>query len=556
MKPRDAEALGRVLLDGEYPDTDAAQIRAAVAWIADLIGVRPPQTDASAILKAVRLFNDKLWFEHTRRLADAWRACRDFHPEITKRHAQALIELSALDAAEALLREALKTVAGRQQDVAGEVERLEYEGLLGRIAKQRFVGTGDKNALAASTDQYLAQYQASGAPYWHGINAAALLAREEREGIRRRIVTNVTILARDILEDVERQYKRNPADAWLMATASEACLALDDCEGAELWLYRFLHSQATLFQLNSYNRQLQEVWQGSAVGSGGSCADRLAGIMARHLAWAQGRWALSPRAGTQGLADAVNKLSRELADDASALEKNFSGEAGFSVNALRQMLAACESIGCVTNAGGERLGTGFLLDGSALKSGYGSGPVFVTNAHVISADVPNAIRPNDARVTFEIESTSAGTPQFYRVSEILFTSPPGPLGVPASGTLDVTIVRLTGIADTYPRLPLSAALPLVDARTKAFVVGHPRGSGLQISLHDSLLLDVDDGECLVHYRTPTDPGSSGSPVFSSQWEVIALHHSGSCRTPRLHGTGHYEANEGIALCAIRAALNA
>jgi V8-like Glu-specific endopeptidase len=84
-------------------------------------------------------------------------------------------------------------------------------------------------------------------------------------------------------------------------------------------------------------------------------------------------------------------------------------------------------------------------------------------------------------------------------------------------------------------------LPLIDAKARAYVIGHPRGSGLQISLHDSLLLDIDDRERLVHYRTPTDPGSSGSPVFTRQWEVMAVHHSGSSKTRRLHGEGTYEA---------------
>jgi hypothetical protein len=307
------------------------------------------------------------------------------------------------------------------------------------------------------------------------------------------------------------------------------------------------------FHVNSYGRQLQEIWQGSAVGVGGACADRLTGIVARHAARTQGRWSLSPRAGTES--GVTDRVSRVLADEAAALEKNFSGQIGFSVNTLRQMLAACAAIGCVTNTAGERLGTGFLLDGASLKAAFGSGPVFVTNAHVINEVVPNAIRPGNALVTFEIEAAGAGRPAFYAVDEVLFTSPPGPLGGPAAGALDATIVRLKDIPGAYSRLPASETLPLVDVHTRAYVVGHPRGSGLQISLHDSVVLDIDDAECLVHYRTPTDPGSSGSPVFNTEWEVIALHHSGSSTTPRLHGTGHYEANEGIALCAIRATLN-
>ncbi len=97
-------------------------------------------------------------------------------------------------------------------------------------------------------------------------------------------------------------------------------------------------------------------------------------------------------------------------------------------------------------------------------------------------------------------------------------------------------------------------MPLPSAKTKAFVVGHPASGALQFALHDSVLLDVSDDERLMHYRTPTDPGSSGSPVFNWKWEVIALHHAGSPATPRLHGQGEYEANEGITLRAIRRKL--
>jgi len=57
----------------------------------------------------------------------------------------------------------------------------------------------------------------------------------------------------------------------------------------------------------------------------------------------------------------------------------------------------------------------------------------------------------------------------------------------------------------------------------------------------------------VHYRAPTEGGSSGSPVFNaSAWEVIALHHKGGMLgMPKLNGaTGTYAANEGISLASI------
>lgn len=206
-------------------------------------------------------------------------------------------------------------------------------------------------------------------------------------------------------------------------------------------------------------------------------------------------------------------------------------------------------------ASGERVGTGFLLPGSAFSEAGDSEPVFVTNAHVISSEVNNAISPAEAFVTFEVESTAKGTLVSYKVGEVLFTSPPGDLGVTngAEENLDVTIVRLDALPATLKSLKKATNLPLIDGKTRVYLVGHPRGSGLQISLQDSRLLDVDDVERLVHYRTPTDPGSSGSPVFNSNWEVVALHHGGSFTTPRLHGGGVYEANEGISLQAIEKA---
>ena len=65
------------------------------------------------------------------------------------------------------------------------------------------------------------------------------------------------------------------------------------------------------------------------------------------------------------------------------------------------------------------------------------------------------------------------------------------------------------------------------------------------------------GVCRVHYRAPTEGGSSGSPVFNARlWEVIALHHKGGkIGMPKLNGVpGEYAANEGVSLQSIKEAL--
>jgi V8-like Glu-specific endopeptidase len=87
-----------------------------------------------------------------------------------------------------------------------------------------------------------------------------------------------------------------------------------------------------------------------------------------------------------------------------------------------------------------------------------------------------------------------------------------------------------------------------------YVIGYPLGGVLSISLQDSVWLDADD--TFLHYRTPTEPGSSGSPVFDQKyWTPIGVHHRGKINTPRLHGLpGTYEANEAITISEIRKVL--
>ena len=56
------------------------------------------------------------------------------------------------------------------------------------------------------------------------------------------------------------------------------------------------------------------------------------------------------------------------------------------------------------------------------------------------------------------------------------------------------------------------------------IIQHPSGEPKQLALRENKLVDLL--EDFVHYETDTAPGSSGSPVFNDQWELVALHHSG------------------------------
>jgi endonuclease G, mitochondrial len=88
---------------------------------------------------------------------------------------------------------------------------------------------------------------------------------------------------------------------------------------------------------------------------------------------------------------------------------------------------------------------------------------------------------------------------------------------------------------------------LIEAQGKAVIgefvtiIQHPGGQRKQVALRENKI--VDELELFLHYETDTEPGSSGSPVFNDQWEIVALHHA-SVPTPGKKEYGGY-LNEGI-----------
>src|SRR6185369_4641513 len=51
----------------------------------------------------------------------------------------------------------------------------------------------------------------------------------------------------------------------------------------------------------------------------------------------------------------------------------------------------------------------------------------------------------------------------------------------------------------------------------------------------------DNPDWAAHYEGDTEPGSSGSPVFNDQWELVALHHSG---VPEMDQAGNFKDIDG------------
>jgi Trypsin-like peptidase domain len=158
-----------------------------------------------------------------------------------------------------------------------------------------------------------------------------------------------------------------------------------------------------------------------------------------------------------------------------------------------------------------------------------------------------------ARIFISHSARTTSAPLSFATGSLLMAGPIATLLLPE--TLPEEIPGL-GFGRTLP--------PLLEEDTKCgYVIGHPGGRGLAYSIQENQLVDYENPGAnaaqprRVHYSSPTEGGSSGSPAFDPDWNVIALHHAGGEYMSRLNGkSGTYPANEGIWIESICAATQA
>jgi V8-like Glu-specific endopeptidase len=55
---------------------------------------------------------------------------------------------------------------------------------------------------------------------------------------------------------------------------------------------------------------------------------------------------------------------------------------------------------------------------------------------------------------------------------------------------------------------------------------HPKAEPLKLAFDTDAIIGLNPNGTTVTYRTNTEGGSSGSPCFDINWNLVALHHSG------------------------------
>ena len=517
MSPQTPEDLAAALKQGRYDD-NAPQLLLAQQdqFVADELASPTAAVVNDQIRSAVGVLNRHRHFDLTRLIGQAWKDTRGCDALIQKHLTQALIELGAFDAADRLLDEGFEAAAtSNDLDFVSQVA--EYQGLRGRILKQKFVQKGDLNLLHAATDAYLKQYGATRS-FYHGVNVIALRLLEAQKGLPHRDGVDTRPLAKAVLASA--QAERHPdAMPWPLATASEACLALHEaepdagwCDQAELWLYRFLtHPEAGPFAIESYHRQLREIWRGDPRANE-TCADRLAGIVERHVVRTQRRWSVDPA------------RARELAAHPEELERT----------ASRRKFSPCPTCAPCWSCVQYRLrdqfqrrahGDGFPDARKHLRPGARAGVRDQPPCHQQHrAEI--AAPGRGARYVRDRDQLAAGRAPDARVR-------PAPIPRPSPTEAWAAHAREAGETRRHDGLASEVAAggragPRARGERRAARRRPPRLSSLgtrgpaqlQFSVNDSVLLDVCRYERLMHYRTPTDPAQFRQPglqLESGRW---------------------------------------
>jgi S1-C subfamily serine protease len=432
-------------------------------------------------------------------------------------------------------------------------EFAEAMGLIGRANKQIFFDAGDKAdpsahaALGQAVAAYRVPFEESPTKNaWHGVNLLALLYRARRLGLQIAPDLSPKQVAKSVVAELAATPKEKRDPVWYLPTLAEASLGLGDWDVVEEHVRAYAASdQVRPFQIESTLRQFTEVWDIEGLDERGR--GLVATLRARLLQLNGGEI----RASTED----IQRWREQTPPKPGQLEAILGAEGPQTYAWWKTGLERASSVCAVRQRLGRRFGSGFLLKAGALGLEPAEELIVLTNFHVVNKEgTLGALTPETAEVVFE----AANANQAWPVKTVLRSS--------RQDQHDASVLRLDGqVAGVVP-LPPAAALPPVENNAKVYIIGHPRGQDLAFSFQDNELLDHEGppsgvpqfpGVSRVHYRTPTEPGSSGSPVFDAKgWAVIALHHKGSKDgLRRLNGkAGSYAANEGISILSIREAI--
>ena len=459
---------------------------------------------------------------------------REGHPQLGLLQAQAWIELGHFSGARSLLEGLLVSL----QDQGPEW--MEATGLMARLRKQMYLDLYQQTRspdqcypehLGDALNGYWAAYQGSNQQsIWHAINVVSLTALAGRHQVTTECQVDIGRVTQGILDIIG---SNETGSFWNDATAGEAYLARGELEDAERYYLRALFTNdITPFALAGAIRQLMEVWGLTPLAPPG---DRLLRPLQRKLVEMSGKLYLAPQFVQSAMGEDLATVfgQRPMSPGVFSEPDDFMSPATLLIG-----LKCCRSVARVEKNNGEAAGTGFVLPESALMVGGGANDQFflVTNYHVVGHhDI------SQFRATFYGLRDSEDRP---------FTTALGPTIVASSppDQLDYMIIGLAQQPQGLQTYNIAKTLPKIG--DGIFSAGHPLGASIMLSIGgDNRLLDCKGDK--THSCTGSLDGSSGSPLFDNNFQLVGVMHAGGSSIPTLSDPRErHAANEGILIQSI------
>jgi hypothetical protein len=250
--------------------------------------------------------------------------------------------------------------------------------------------------------------------------------------------------------------------------------------------------------------------------------------------------AFSERHGLSALSTSPPELERIIRDTNAFLP----------INVWREKMGKVESAVCrveVETNKGTVFGTGFLI----------SPDILITNYHVVESAIlgeegkstHDGLKAGgeDIGLRFDYKRTKSGSVlnpgTVYKLVKQGWLINHSPYAQnrhsPDPEELDYALLRVEGkpgcdsIGNTLEPeasnrgwIELSNVTHNFPSSPALVIVQHPRSTPLKIAIDTEAVIGVNEKGTMVKYRTNTEHGSSGSPCFNMNWELVALHHSG------------------------------
>ena len=187
-------------------------------------------------------------------------------------------------------------------------------------------------------------------------------------------------------------------------------------------------------------------------------------------------------------------------------------DVGFLIQAIQQATSVCR----IEITDQTILGTGFLIAPNLV----------LTNYHVVYSENPDTqINPSDVVLRFGCFTSTTGDEEkgqtFKLVSDkpILESSPTNKLDY-ALLQVEDSIRQAQDITEAkcdFENLP--------QQKMGLNILQHPQGASMKIAISSNAIANIFPDSGLMQYVTKTSSGSSGSPCFNEDWQVVALHHA-------------------------------